>query len=171
MDLLVVRHAIAEPWARFARSGQPDELRPTTPGGRRRMRRVAAALARLQPTVDVIASSPLLRARETADILADGYPSAERQTRTELGPDAPVSGLLGWLRDRADTGCLAVVGHEPHLSHLVSWLLADRLCSFLELKKGSAGLLRFAARPAAGEATLLWLLQPGQLRRLAAGGD
>jgi len=165
MKLLVIRHALAETRAEFARSGRHDDFRPTTAEGRKRMRRVAAGLQRLVPDVGLIATSPLVRAVETAGIVAEAFPGAERQTIQELAPDHQLPAFLAWLRARSATATAAVVGHEPHLSHLVSWLLAGRFSSFVVLKKGGACLLEFVAEPAAGEARLLWHLPPSLLRR------
>jgi phosphohistidine phosphatase len=62
---------------------------------------------------------------------------------------------------------VAIVGHEPHLSGLVTWLMTGQIDSRLELKKGAACLLRFERAPGEGEATLRWALTPSQLRDLA----
>jgi phosphohistidine phosphatase len=165
MKLLVIRHAIAEERADFARTGQHDDLRPLTAKGRRRMHRVANGLRLRVPDVRLLATSPLVRAVETADILAPVYPEAEREEVEELAPDHELPAFLRWLRERGEGDPIAVVGHEPHLSHLVSWLLAGRFTSFVQLKKGAACLLTFLGEPAPGEARLLWLLQPVDLQR------
>jgi phosphohistidine phosphatase len=166
MKLLVVRHAVAEKPGTFARTAKPDDLRPLTAGGQRKMRRAVSALQKLVPAVDVLASSPLVRAEQTAEIIAQAYPESIRLVAPELAPDTELPAFLGWLRRAGDAEVIAGVGHEPHLSHLVSWLLAGRITSFIELKKGAACLLEFAGEIAAGEARLLWLLQPAQLRRM-----
>jgi phosphohistidine phosphatase len=167
MKLLVIRHAVAEPRGAFAHSGRPDDDRPTTPEGRRRMRRVSRGLKQLVPDVQLLASSPLLRARQTLEIVAREYPAASTHTLEELAPDHRLPAFLNWLREQRALEGVAIVGHEPHLSHLVSWLLAGRITSFVDLKKGGACLLHFSGEPAPAEARLLWLLQPAQLRRLA----
>jgi phosphohistidine phosphatase len=169
MQLLIIRHAIAEDRDEFALTGKPDGLRPLTPLGRKRMRRATPALQRLVPSVGIVASSPLARAQQTAEIVASGYRDARLETVTELSPDERLPRFRGWLRGQPDERPIAVVGHEPHLSHLVSWLLAGRFTSFVTLRKGAACLLEFPSEPAPGEAQLHWLLQPRQLRRLARG--
>lgn len=167
MKLLVVRHAIAETREEFARTGKHDDLRPITPRGRRRMHRATGALRILAPEVGLLAASPLVRAAQTTDVLAEAYPEAVREVAEALAPDHDLPAALQWLRLRTQYPVVAAVGHEPHLSHLVSWLLGGRFTSFVQLKKGAACLLDFAGEPAPGEARLLWLLQPEQLRRLA----
>jgi phosphohistidine phosphatase len=167
MKLLVIRHAIAEERAEFALTGKPDDLRPLTARGARRMRRNAARLRRLVPRIDLLASSPLARARQTAEIVAKVYGKTPLQIIEELSPDHELPSFVHWLRTRsAGSEVVAAVGHEPHLSHLVSWLLAGHFTSFVELKKGAACLLEFAGEAGPAEARLLWLLQPRQLRRL-----
>jgi phosphohistidine phosphatase len=165
MHLLVIRHAIATDREEFARTGEPDESRPLTASGRKRMERIAVGLPRLVPELDLLASSPLTRARETAGIVARVYPAAVRETVPALRPDERIPAFLEWVRTRTEEK-VAVVGHEPHLSHLVSWLLAGRFASFLRLRKGAACLLDLGEVPSPGEAELIWLLQPRQLRHL-----
>jgi phosphohistidine phosphatase len=169
--LLVVRHAIAEDAEEFARSGQDDSLRPLTARGRRRMVRGARGLRAQIPELAAIVTSPYLRAVETARILADAYGGAPEPRRAaELVPDARPAALLRWLRalgPAASAGTVAVVGHEPHLSRLVTWLLAARGRPLIEIKKGGACLLQLDDDAGAGSATLLWALAPSQLRRLA----
>jgi phosphohistidine phosphatase len=167
MRLLLVRHAIAEDRAEFAATGQPDDLRPLTDRGRKRMREVARGLARLVPEVDVLATSPLSRAVETAEILARRVRAHGVDMLAELGPEAPPEDLGPWLVARASDDLVACVGHEPHLSSLASWLLAGDAAASLEMKKGGACLLDLSARPGPGRATLLWLLPPRVLRDLA----
>jgi phosphohistidine phosphatase len=166
MRLLVIRHAIAEDRDEWAFSGKPDAERPLTRDGRDRMRRAADGIALEVPRLDLIATSPLVRAVQTAEIVADEYAGKELTVVNELSPECAPEALLPWLRSHEPDTTIAVVGHEPHLGFLVGWLLTGRHESFVELKKGAAVLLEFDDPPAAGNATLLWALQPGQLRRL-----
>lgn len=170
MDLLVVRHAIAEARGAFARSVTGDGERPLTAVGRRRFERGARGLKRLVPELDVVAASPLRRAAETAELLAEAYGGARgaRPVRVDaLAPDADPADLLAWLRRQPARARVAVVGHEPHLSAAIALLLAGRGAPFLALRKGGACLLALPRRAAPGSATLRWLLTAGQLRRLA----
>ena len=73
MQLLVIRHGLAGQREDWERKGRSDALRPLTPGGRKRMRRVAAGLVRLVEKLDLLASSPLVRARQTAEIVKDAF--------------------------------------------------------------------------------------------------
>ena len=168
MQLLVIRHAIAEDRAEFARTGGDDDVRPVTKEGRRKMKRNAAGLATLVPKLDLLATSPLLRAVQTAEIVAKRVRVAELEVRTELVPEEIPSATLEWLRSRKDAGkVVAIVGPQPHLGRLVGWLISGRDREPLELRKGGACLVDLprAARP--GQGVLLWALTPSQLRALA----
>lgn len=170
MKLLVIRHAIAEDRDAWAFSGHPDAERPLTDEGRRKMRRGAQGLHTLVGGIDVLATSPLVRAAETADIVAREYGEIEVTELEQLSPETPVDDLLPWLRERTPDETVAVVGHEPALGFLVGWLLTGRHESFVEFKKGAACLLEFDDPPAPGNAVLLWALAPAQLRALGKAG-
>ena len=169
MELLVVRHAIAEERDVFAASGRADSERPLTAQGRRRFEKGARGLRRLLDSIDVLATSSLERARETGAVLAAVYElRGTTQQLAELGPEADPASLVPWLRKQRSRSRVALVGHEPHLSRLVQYLLTgDGGRGFVSLRKGGACLLELGVKPAAvGEAQLRWLLTPAQLRRL-----
>lgn len=165
MKLLIVRHSQAGDREDFAATGQPDELRPLTKDGVREMKSVARALHRIVPAIDVLASSPLVRARQTADILSGEYGVPVVETDA-LAPDAPFQDSEAWARRSAKGEVIAVVGHEPHLSGLVAWFIGESGDARLTLKKGGACLLEFEATPEPGGGTLQLLLGPRVIRRL-----
>ncbi|HSL70823.1 MAG TPA: phosphohistidine phosphatase SixA [Longimicrobiales bacterium] len=167
MNLLVIRHGIAEDRDVWAQSGESDNRRPLTEEGRSKMKRAARGLARVVSSIDVLASSPLVRALQTAETVAKQYDGLEPVVVAELDPETPFPGLLAWLQRLDDADTVAIVGHEPHLSGFVSWLLTGQSQSVLELKKGAACLVAFPQERQSGKATLLWALTPGQLRKLA----
>lgn len=176
MHLLVVRHAIAESREDFARGGRDDRERPLSKKGRSRFERGARGLATMLDAPVVVVSSPLTRARQTADLLAAAFGDRPRRAQSDaLVPGAHPRELAAWLLAELGEGAaegdatVAAVGHEPHLSHLVSWLAAGSERSWIRVKKGSATLLHLPGRPAPGAATLLWSLAPRQLRRLEDG--
>lgn len=170
MQLLVIRHGIAEDRDAFARTGQDDSLRPLTKAGKREMVLVAKGLNVAAPEIAALASSKLVRAQQTAAIIAEEYGIDDIAELDALAPDARPNALLKWLRELDDSGDVrgpvAVAGHEPHLGTLVTWLLAGQTESRVVLKKGGACRLDFASRPAAGGAELRWLMTPVLLRRL-----
>jgi phosphohistidine phosphatase len=166
MQLLVIRHAIAMEREDFAKSGRPDSDRPLTDTGRRRMRKNARGLQRIAPRPDLIAASPWLRAADTARVVAETLGIERMETIDEMTPDHPPGDLAAWLNERADAPTVAVVGHEPHLGELVTWLLGGN-GSNVEFKKGGVSLLRIDGEVTAGSAVLQWHLTPAQLRGLA----
>jgi phosphohistidine phosphatase len=109
MRLLIVRHAEAAP-------GDPDELRSLTPAGREQAQRLGDSLRAEGVEPDAVLSSPLLRARETAQALGLGEPEVDER----LAPGASASGIRDAARGRGET--VVVVGHQPDCSRAVAEL-------------------------------------------------
>jgi phosphohistidine phosphatase len=168
MELLVVRHAIAEDRAEFQKAGNEDDgKRPLTDAGREKFEKGARGLCRLVAGIDLLATSTLVRAAQTGELLAEAFGGVRTVRVAELAPEASPDALVPWLRAQRRREVVAIVGHEPHLSSLVELLLAGRSLGFVELKKGGACLLALPKAAAPGGAELRWLLTAGQLRRLA----
>jgi len=167
MELLVVRHAIAEEREAFAATGQDDSLRPLTADGRRKMRRAAQGLRRLVPSIDLLASSPFTRAADTAEIVRAEYAMDGVQTTDVLEPETPVRKVVAWLARLEPSSVVAIVGHEPQLGRLVTHLLCGGDRTAIELKKGGACLLDLDEAVRAGGARLVWSVPPSVLRDLA----
>jgi phosphohistidine phosphatase len=167
MRLLVIRHAIAEDREAFGATGRDDSLRPLTTKGRRKMREVARGLRTVMPGIDLLASSPLVRAMQTARIVSRAYDKLPIAEIAELEPDQGPEAFAEWLAQRSEA-TVAAVGHEPMLSLTVSFFLTGRAGAFLELKKGSACLVNFADRVEPGAGVLQWMLPPKPLRSLGA---
>jgi phosphohistidine phosphatase len=163
MQVLIVRHGKAEERGLL----KHDARRPLTPAGRRDMRKAVRGLKSLVTSIDVLAVSPLLRARQTGEILTDVFSGPALTELPQLAPGMPVQDLLTWLQEQSADATVVLVGHEPDLSCLVGYLLSGRNHSLIELKKGAACLVEFATRPRAGEGRLKWALAPKQLRSLA----
>lgn len=163
MDMLyLLRHGIAVP------HGSPDfadDDRPLTPKGRRRVRQVAFGLDILKIKPDRIVTSPLPRARQTAEIVADVLKIPELlETDDALRAGVEAASVSDWLQSRAAEDSLMLVGHNPWISDLVVRLSAGAGASpFIELRK--AGLAALAPRPD-GQFSLEWLAKPKMLRRL-----
>ena len=163
MKLLLVRHAIAEDAEAFA--GGSDAQRPLTEVGRKKMRKGANRLRSQLRQIDVLACSPLVRARETADIIARAYGDIPIVERPELDYSYPPEAVLEWLaKCPADT--VVAVGHEPQLGLLSGLLLGDGPRTVVAFRKGGAALFEFPGRAAAGRGVLHWALTPSQLRSL-----
>jgi phosphohistidine phosphatase len=166
MQLLVIRHAIAEDRDAFASGGRNDSERPLTSEGRDKMRGVAAGLRRVVPAIDLLAASPYTRAMQTAELVAAAYGIDEIKSVDALVPDAPLQEFLVWLERRSTAKVVAIVGHEPHLGELVTWLMSGLRESRVEMKKGGACMLEFQGQPGAGVGVMKWLMTSGQLRDL-----
>lgn len=167
MQLLIIRHAIAEDRAEFAWKGKNDDARPLAAKGIERMRQGALGLQHLLGQVDVLGTSPLRRARQTADIVQDALKAPKPAVVDALAPGRGPEAVAAWLDPLPAGATVAVVGHEPDLSELVGWLLSGEARSLVVLKKGAACLLDIGSPPGPRSAELLWLLTPKQLRALA----
>jgi phosphohistidine phosphatase len=163
MRLYLIRHAIAED--RDAAAWPDDSLRPLTRRGVRRFRRAAAGLATLAPSVDVLLSSPLIRAWETAVILEKeaGWPSPIRCP--ELAADNP-HGVQDIVKSYGEAESIALVGHEPYMSRLAAWLLSPGWGPWLQFRKGGAAMLETMADGEAPGYELIWHVTPRLLRAL-----
>lgn len=166
MKVLLIRHARAQERSARTALAQRDHARRLTDAGRKDMRRAAKGLRKIAPDLDILASSPLVRARETAEIIARVFGGPAITELAALAPGVTPEELLGWLREQG-ANSVALVGHEPDLSRMAAYLLSGEARGFIELKKGAACMIEFDSAPAAGTGTLSWLLAPGQLRRLA----
>ena len=166
MKLLVVRHAVAEERELFAATGGSEDLRPLTVRGRERMEEGARGLARIVKRVTVLATSPFTRAEQTAAILSASFEGIEPEALDALRPDGNYRTLSDWLRGLARNDTVAIVGHEPHLSGFICYMLTGREGTFLDLKKGGACLLELSEPVRPGAAVLKWALAPNQLRKI-----
>jgi phosphohistidine phosphatase len=165
MQLLIIRHAVAEDRDDWARTRRSDDERPLTEDGRKKFRRGARGLVTQVPVLHGLVASPLVRAQETAALVSAAYGGLELLESTTLRPETPPARTFTWLRSQlADV--LAIVGHEPHLGALVAQAIGAPHGARTPLKKGGAVLLSFRGAPKAGAATLVWALTPRQLRAL-----
>jgi phosphohistidine phosphatase len=166
MELLLIRHGIAETREAFVVTGEDDSRRPLTKRGQERMQETAKGLLRVVSTIDVLASSSLLRAVQTAAIVSEAYGGIPVTTVPALQPDSPPQDFLAWLRRQHSAQLVVAVGHEPHLGLLATWLMTGQPESRIAFRKGGACLLEFGSRPEKASAVLQWALTPRQLRRL-----
>jgi phosphohistidine phosphatase len=166
MDLLIVRHGVAEDKEAFAKTGKSDDERPLTDKGRKKMKRASRGLCTIVPQIGLLVSSPLTRARETAAFIAGVYDIDVAEIADVLRPEASFEAFVEWLRPHAGESPVCVVGHEPHLSELATWLMSGAKESRMELSKGGACLLTFDGAPMKGGATLSWLLTSKQLEAI-----
>ncbi len=169
MELLIVRHGPAgdaEEKEAWKNSGRPDSERPLTKDGRRRTKDAAAGLAGLVEGFGLVATSPWTRAAQTAGLVARAL-GADLVECPALIPGSRLEDALSWLKRRHEPR-IVLVGHDPHLARLASWLMTGRDRAVLRLKKPQALLLEMKALEPGG-AELLWSLPPRALRALARG--
>jgi len=162
MEIYILRHGIAV--NRGTPGYKKDSDRPLTPEGEEKLHQIAKAMLAMELKFDLILSSPYLRSKQTAQLVAAELD--EEITLTDLlTPDGNPLELIRELNDEKPQSVL-LVGHEPDLSGLISVLVTGESNATIELKKG--GLCKLSAdRVAYGQcATLNWLLTPKQLRSL-----
>jgi phosphohistidine phosphatase len=163
MELLIIRHAIA--FERDRHRWRDDAARPLSPAGMRRARKAAAGLKEFSKAPDLLLTSPLVRARQTAQILTEvaGWPTPTEAIELSPGERAPaVLALLGKVRRGK---LVAVVGHQPELGALLAaCLLGDGEVLPIEMKKNAVACVSFEGRARAGRAALKWLATPHMLR-------
>ena len=135
-----------------------DDFRPLTLEGIKKMRKNARGLKDIVDRPSLLASSPLTRAHQTAEILQEAWQGLDIVPCEPLRPDTKPQVLATWLNERLESGeeLVVVTGHEPHLSLVVEWMTGGRI----ELKKGGACLIEFADRIAKGDGLLKWLATP-----------
>ena len=157
MDLFLIRHA----WA--GQHGDPaypdDSLRPLTDDGRNRFARMAALLVKRGVRPHLIATSPLVRCRQTAEILAEAIgKKAKVVTCAELRPGGDPKHLMAWTEKHAsDLEQVAWVGHAPDIGFLAASLIGQEN-GWLNMSKGAVAAVRFAAAAEFGGGELRWLV-------------
>jgi len=166
MELYLLRHGIATERGKETRG--TDAQRPLTSKGKRKMRRIAKVMRGLELAFDLILSSPLLRARQTADIVAEQFKLAEQlKLSNHLAPEGNPRDLIRDLkRLRRGSRNVLLVGHEPYLSNLMATLLAGQPIVDINLKKGGLCLLRIDSLQNGRCATLEWLMTPRQMTKI-----
>jgi phosphohistidine phosphatase len=163
MKLYLVRHATAED----VNSAIDDQDRALTEAGKAKMLRAVEGLRKIKVRPVLILTSPLKRARETAEILAGGLPEARVEVMAELVPGVDSSTILEALRPYVRHKSVALVGHQPGLGKLASLLLtgSEGRCD-LDFKKGGVACLEGEFSDDPTRCVLEWFAAPRLLRRL-----
>ena len=155
MRLYLLRHAIAEDGA-----GMPDSRRQLTEEGRQKLRKVLQQASKSGLHPDFILSSPYVRARQTAEIAVEELRyQGELVSSDQLTPYASPHKTWDELREYRQAGEILVVGHNPHLSELVSLLTGAR-AGAVEMKKAGLACLELISAGPQPRATLHWLMTP-----------
>lgn len=164
MKLLLIRHATAVP---RGTSGIADDERPLTPEGQTKFLAAARGLARIARRPDVLLTSPLPRARVTAEIAAGAFGNLDVTIEPALAHGG-VDAIVAVLRNRAADATVALVGHEPALGALLGRLLGTKRDDGLTFDKGGAALVDLPEGPT-GPGRLIWFVEPRVLRALSRG--
>lgn len=144
-----------------------DRERPLTEKGLARTLRACEGLARLEPEIALVLSSPLRRCAQTAECLHGVLEGEARMRLTEtLAPGGTWRDVLGELESIVETSTVVLVGHEPDLGKLAGVLLFGAPAA-LPLRKAGACSIVFETRRAPAKGRLRWFLPPRALRRFA----
>ena len=159
MDLILLRHGKAEDF-----NSDGDAARALVEKGREQARKAAKLLKHAKLLPDIVLTSPLVRARQTAEEFCDaaGLPGAVIQgwLASGMNPEQAMSELAGFREFKR----IAIVGHEPDFSGLIHWILGTSGGS-VDVKKGAIACLQVT--PPSRHGTLVYLIPP----KLAGAAD
>jgi phosphohistidine phosphatase len=164
MEIYLLRHGEA---VVRGTPGYPNDDRPLTEDGIVKITEAARGIAEIVGKIDVIVSSPLIRALDTAKIAAEALGYDKKIITTEyLVPGYPQRSLFGFLKEYNNKDKIMLTGHEPHLGYLASFMLGttERI---IEFKKGGICRIDIKEFPPDRKGKLIWHLTPKQLRLLA----
>ncbi|MBD3343672.1 MAG: phosphohistidine phosphatase SixA [Chitinivibrionales bacterium] len=162
MEIILVRHGIAVD--RTAPGISSDEERTLTDEGIAKTRNAARGLKEMGVVPQRIISSPLVRARQTAEVVASVCaPKSKIETSALLSPGEPLSATTGWLEKQKEINIM-LVGHMPDTAELASLLLSTTPTLDIRFKKAAACCISFTGKCKSGAGCLEWLLQPKHLR-------
>ena len=161
-ELYVIRHGLAEERG----AAWPDVAkRLLTEEGIARLRKEARGLMKAGMTFDVILTSPLTRARQTAEVIGAGLePRPQLASVESLSPDGTYAAVMADLGKHSRKGRIALVGHEPSIGELAAKLIGSR--HPIPFKKGAICCIEVDTLPPAGPGALKWYLSPKLLRAL-----
>jgi phosphohistidine phosphatase len=166
-EIYLMRHGIAAD--REPGGSSDDAKRPLTLEGKLKLRSIAKGLKRMEAEWDWIVTSPLKRAVETADVVAEELGTAAPRDLCEaLVPgDGSAQKVIAFLAQHPERSRVLMVGHEPSLSELASELIGANRSAHLGFKKGGCCLITYGELPTTKSPGLLaWWLTPKLLRKL-----
>lgn len=163
LELYLIRHGVA---AERGEDYPDDSRRPLTARGAARIRTEAKGLSALEVTFDLIVTSPLVRTKQTAELMADALPGKPAVVTSDaLAPAGTPAAVIREVAKHARLARIALVGHEPNLGELAAQLIGAR--SPIEFKKGAICRIDFDILPPKGLGQLRWFIPPKVLRKLA----
>ena len=162
LELYLIRHGVA---AERGEDFPDDSKRPLTGSGMSKLRKEAKALNALEVGFDLIITSPLVRTKQTAEIISEtlnGKPPVT--TSDSLAPAGTPAAVMQELARHMRKARIALVGHEPNLGELAARLIGAR--SPIEFKKGAICRIDFEVMPPKSLGQLQWFLTPRMLRKI-----
>jgi phosphohistidine phosphatase len=169
IDLYLIRHGDAAPAGESGADQDAD--RPLTEKGEAQAAALAQALRRRGIVLDKVVTSPLVRARQTAEGIVRHLGAGAPGTCVceDLAPGGRRRRITRFLRDLSGSA-LAVVGHEPDLSQYAGWLVGSKK-AHINLAKGGAACIACGQRPGKASGTLVWLVNGDWLGDEVPGKD
>lgn len=165
MDLFILRHGEA---GQRVSAGRGDFQRPLTAAGQKEVSEIATSLKDLGIKLDIVISSPLKRAHQTASIVAKTFKIEKKmQDWAELSPEGNRLDLYNKLLQLKQQSSVLVVGHEPYLSEMISEMIFEgNNGGRIDLKKTGLARIRIVSSTPKFQGELRWLLTPKLLRNM-----
>jgi phosphohistidine phosphatase len=158
LELYIIRHGLA---GTSLDDEAMDQERPLTKKGKAKMKEIAKGLKEMKIGFDIVLTSPLLRAKESAEILNAYCGNSKKVSITDLlSPEASYNNLIKFLNKLKGSEKVAIVGHEPFLSGFASFCLSKNKSSLMNLKKGGVLMLEIDKVIKPGRCVLSWLMEP-----------
>ena len=162
IELYLIRHGVAE---ERGEQWPDDTKRPLTQDGISKLRKAARGLTRLEIVFDVMVTSPLVRAKQTAETIAGGLdPHPHIVVADALAPGGSPAAVMADLEKQAKRSRVALVGHEPGLGELAARLIGAR--HPIPFKKGAICRIDVESLPTSGPGDLRWFLTPKILKNV-----
>jgi phosphohistidine phosphatase len=167
MELYFIRHAIAEPLGEG--NDFLDERRRLTAEGRERMHQAALGLRALGVEFDLVLTSPLARAVETALIIGEVFEMDRGliEQVAALRPEATPTSIFTVIKKQSGVESIALVGHQPSLGQEISRIVCGYADASIQLKKGGVCSVKVTETVPTIRGSLEWLLTPKQLRMIS----
>lgn len=162
MDIIFMRHEIDRSRKSRLPKKKSDRLRYKTNKTHWEFKKIIEKTLRIAKEPETIVTSPYLRTRSSVRIFAHLLPDAEILLTETLEPFSDPEDFIVWCRKevRSSTSRLLVIGHEPHLSLLISLCLVGSYQDCLNIKKGGSVLLHFNGGPGIAKGNLIWAVPP-----------
>jgi phosphohistidine phosphatase len=161
-ELYLIRHAVAE---ERGEDWPDDNKRPLSDDGASRMRKAARGLDRLGITLDVIVTSPLVRTKQTAELVANAMnPKPPIVSLESLAPGGTYQEIITDLEKQSKRTRIAIVGHEPGIGEFAARLIGSR--HSIEFKKGAVCRIDVDAIPPSGPGDVRWFMTTKILRSI-----